>query len=270
MLGKLMKYEFRATARVFVPLYLVVVMLGLVASFSLGMTTNQSAFLQVLGVVFIMLFVVSLYALVLLSVILMLVRFYRNLMTDEGYLMFTLPVRTSQLIFSKLLVSLVWFVGAAVVAVLALYPMTVHPIITGEFNGTSVLKTVIENFGALLPRDADTRALLIVEGVSLTILAVVAFCLMSYAAISVGQSFRKNKVLLSIVFFFVFNAVSQMIYQTLLVIMTAKLKYRVITNALMTQSVQQVLIGSIIVSVLLGVGFYFLTHYMLQRRLNLQ
>lgn len=30
------------------------------------------------------------------------------------------------------------------------------------------------------------------------------------------------------------------------------------------------LIGSIVVSVLLDVGFYFLTHYMLQRRLNLQ
>lgn len=217
MLGKLIKYEFRATARFFVPLYLVAVMLGLVASFSLGRTTNQRAFLQVLGVLFITLFMVSLYAMVLLSVILMLVRFYRNLMTDEGYLMFTLPVRISQLIFSRLIVSMVWFAGVAVavVAVLALSPVTVHPIITGEFNGTAVLKTVIENFNALLPRDADTRVLLIVEGVSLTVLAVVAFCLMSYAAISVGQSFRKNKALL-------------------------------------------------------GVGFYFLTHYMLQRRLNLQ
>ena len=270
MLWKLMKHEFRATARIFVPLYLVVIMLVLLATFSLGMTTNRSVFLQVMGVLLIILFVVALYALLLLSVILMLVRFYRNLMTDEGYLMFTLPVRTSQLILSKLIVSLVWFAGAAVVAVLALYPMTVHPIITGEFNGTSVLKTVIENVASLLPGDAHTRILLIVEGISLTILTVIGFCLMCYAAIAVGQSFRKNKVLLSVVFFFVFNVITQIFYQTLQVILAIKLEYRIVTNFWSMPEVQQMLIGSIVVSLLLCGGYYFLTHCMLKRRLNLQ
>lgn len=270
MLWKLMKYEFRATARLFLPLYLAVIMLGLLASFSLGMTTNQSEFLKVLGVLCIILFGIMLYAMVLLSVILMLVRFYRNLMTDEGYLMFTLPVSVSQLIFSKLIVSLVWFVGSALVAVLAIYPMTVNPIITGEFNGTSLIKTVVENLLTSLPVDAHTRTLLIVEGASLTVLSVIAFCLMSYAAISVGQSFRKNKVLLSIVFLFVFNMVSQIFYQTLQVGMSLRLKYRIVTNFWGMPEVQQMLLGSILVSLVLCVGYYFLTHYMLKRRLNLQ
>lgn len=39
----------------------------------------------------------------------MVVRFRNNLMTDEGYLMFTLPVSVHQLLWSKLLVSMLWF-----------------------------------------------------------------------------------------------------------------------------------------------------------------
>lgn len=36
------------------------------------------------------------------------VRFYKNFFTDEGYLMFTLPVKTSDLLLSKLLVAILW------------------------------------------------------------------------------------------------------------------------------------------------------------------
>ena len=55
----------------------------------------------------------------LLTLVLMVYRFYKNLMTDEGYLMFTLPVSRSQLIWSKLMVALAWGVLSAVLAALA-------------------------------------------------------------------------------------------------------------------------------------------------------
>ena len=48
----------------------------------------------------------------------MVYRFYKNLMTDEGYLMFTLPVSRSQLIWSKLIVSMAWGILSAVLAAL--------------------------------------------------------------------------------------------------------------------------------------------------------
>lgn len=269
MLGKLMKYEFQATTRIYAPLFLVVIMLGLLASFSLNMGA-RSWFLQVLSSLLLVLFVISLYAMVLLSVILMLVRFYRNLMTDEGYLMFTLPVHTSQLIFSKLIVSLVWFVGTALAVVLALYPLSVNSMFTGEFNGTSLIKTVVENLLTSLPVDAHTRTLLAVEGTGLTLLSVISFCLMSYAAISVGQSFRKNKALLSVVFFFVLSLATQAVHQVFLIIMAGKLRYRIITNIWAMPEMQQILIGLIAISALLCVGYYALAHTMLKRRLNLQ
>lgn len=41
------------------------------------------------------------------TVVINIVRFYKNLVTDEGYLTFTLPVSSKQIIASKLISSLV-------------------------------------------------------------------------------------------------------------------------------------------------------------------
>ena len=62
----------------------------------------------------------------------MVVRFRNNLMTDEGYLMFTLPVSVHQLLWSKLLVSMLWFIAVFCVDALALV-LTVYE--DGMFAG---------------------------------------------------------------------------------------------------------------------------------------
>ena len=41
--------------------------------------------------------------------------FYRNLMTDEGYLTFTLPVKTSEILWSKLITAMLWTIISVVV-----------------------------------------------------------------------------------------------------------------------------------------------------------
>ena len=47
-------------------------------------------------------------------------------MADEGYVMFTLPVSTHTLVWSKLIVSAVWFLGAVVVDVLSLLALVAN------------------------------------------------------------------------------------------------------------------------------------------------
>lgn len=48
------------------------------------------------------------------------VRFYKNLFTDEGYLMFTLPVKASDLLLSKTLVAVTWRLISLVFTVLSI------------------------------------------------------------------------------------------------------------------------------------------------------
>ena len=67
---------------------------------------NDSALLTAGAGIGVFITIMGLCAFTLSATILIFVRFYKNFFTDEGYLTFTLPVRRSQLINSKLIMSI--------------------------------------------------------------------------------------------------------------------------------------------------------------------
>ena len=75
----------------------------------------------VLFALFAVLAAFALLAMLAVIVIVAVQRFYKNLLGDEGYLMFTLPATPGQQIFSKLLVSLVWSLMGIVVVILGAF-----------------------------------------------------------------------------------------------------------------------------------------------------
>ena len=86
MLGKLIKYEFKATGRTFLPLYGAILLVALIQRF-LG-RNNKGVFeeLNTLGN-FTNLALVGLFiALVVITLIVTIQRFQKNLLSDEGYL----------------------------------------------------------------------------------------------------------------------------------------------------------------------------------------
>lgn len=263
MLGKLLKQDFRATARIMLPLYAAVPVLGLFTNLITRLCENQNGFLiRTIGALVSFVFSLSLIAAVVTTVVLMILRFYRNLMTDEGYLMFTLPVSTTELICSKLIVSVVWFLGALAVDALGL-------LVTGRFGSyqDAVRFQVTYTFG--MPMTGAQSAGLIIEFVAFLLLCCVALCLMTYAAMAIGQSFKKNKGLMSVVFFFVLWIGTRIV---LTLIFGAF--YWPATSAVNTMTVLQALwtvLGCACVGALaFCAGFFFLTHGMLRKHLNLQ
>jgi hypothetical protein len=110
MFGKLVKHEFRATARIIPFVFLVTVFLALVhmltVRLNLGILANLSFVL-----VFIMCF-----AQVAVTIILIVWRYYKSLYSNEGYLTHTLPVAPSKHLWSKLLVGGVWYLAAILLA----------------------------------------------------------------------------------------------------------------------------------------------------------
>ena len=120
MLRKLMKHEFRATGRIMLPVFALVLLASLGANLSIrGMLDSDSSFLSTLGTILIMLFTMAVIAVGIIAFFLMINRFYKNLLQDEGYVMMTLPVSIHQQLWSKLIVSTVWFAATAVVIGLA-------------------------------------------------------------------------------------------------------------------------------------------------------
>ena len=102
MLKKLLKYEFIATGRIFLPLYGALIVVSflqkLFFDFNFGNMRNIS--LNILIGAIPVLFTTLVVAVIVTTFIMMIMRFYKNLLSSEGYLMFTLPVSVSKLIWS--------------------------------------------------------------------------------------------------------------------------------------------------------------------------
>ena len=94
-----------------------------VLSLANRLLTNFDIFrgpLNTIRILMLVAYVISIVASLAVTFILIILRFYKNLMSEEGYLMFTLPVKTSQLINSKLIVSIFWCLTSILVVISSL------------------------------------------------------------------------------------------------------------------------------------------------------
>ena len=150
MYRKLCKYEFKSLARTLLPIYLAVVIVSLInaVSFSLNDLFGASGFFGAAGdgwlvgmmqLVMMMAYFCVMVALFVLTLVVILQRFYKGLLCSEGYLMFTLPVKPWQLIAAKgtaaFVISLI-STAAAGISILLL--------VCGVYNPTEVLSTLLD------------------------------------------------------------------------------------------------------------------------------
>ncbi len=124
MLSKLIRYEWKAVARVCIPMYGGLILAAMLTHFLLGNLERFSSTLYDIITMAMSTLCFGLFmAAFVLTLIIQIQRFSKNLLGDEGYLMFTLPASVSQHITAKLVVAVlldVLSVAAAILAVLAL------------------------------------------------------------------------------------------------------------------------------------------------------
>lgn len=122
MLKKLFKQEWKSFS--FAPMVtmiiLAVVTLILMGSFMTSFWEQDNIFVNLFASLTIIAYVFSLAALSFCVTLCTAVRFYKNFFTDEGYLMFTLPVKTSDLLLSKTFVCVLWKFISIVFTVLSI------------------------------------------------------------------------------------------------------------------------------------------------------
>lgn len=135
MLGKLLKFEFKATSRTFLPLYLAALILTLLSKGFIFLQESKifadyntgiiGKIIGVLSGIIMFTFVVLLVAIAFLTFFVIVQRFYKNLFTDEGYLMHTLPVSPKAHIGAKLITSTVWVIASVAVIILSIFLLVI-------------------------------------------------------------------------------------------------------------------------------------------------
>lgn len=103
---KLLKYEWKACARTCLPLYGVLILMSLISRILYIIPKNASLDFMLPAIGYMLYMGVMMAAFVVTAVILI-QRFYKNLLGSEGYLMFTLPVTVSQHLLSKTIIAVV-------------------------------------------------------------------------------------------------------------------------------------------------------------------
>ncbi len=147
MFAKLLKYEWKATAKtlgifslaaVGVSVLAAVVLRLLVGSWK-NSVTEETMFLLIPVLTMLMGFLIlALVAYAVLVTFLLLRRFYKNKFTDEGYLTFTLPVSNHEIFLSSWLNMLIWSAisGAVVllcVGIIVLFGTAEQGLVSSEF-----------------------------------------------------------------------------------------------------------------------------------------
>ena len=278
MLGKLMKYELRATGRTMLPLFLLTLLLSVFTRMSTAVVQHtHTNITESLNMLLIFAFVLALVGTAVFSVVLMVVRFRNNLMTDEGYLMFTLPVSVHQLLWAKLLVSMLWFVAVFCVDALAIL-LAIYE--DGMLAGLpEFIRSAFENMDRYY---AVNGLLYMLEFLGVLLVSMVTACLLFYAPISIGNSFATHKTLLSVVFYFVIQAILQIFGVAVLSgVVSDTAFHRLLTDAMdnlgridtpvtAMQAAHGTMLLALFTELFLGAILYFLTYFMLRKHRNLQ
>ena len=269
MLGKLLKHELRATARIMIPVFLLLLVSECLFTLTMFLADAYDLmaldiFLGILSTVF----TITLAGTLVCNTALMVYRFYKNLMTDEGYLMFTLPATVDGLICSKLLSALIWSACTVLAEALALWISA-----RGVFVREGLELLFAEDWSIIFNLFSTGQWIsFILQAILALVLSTSASFLLFYAAIALGHSFANHKVLLSVVFYFAFTFGLQTLGSFLSVFGIVYLATD--TPPLFLDGdpaviVQAVLLISLVTSLVLAAAFYVVTRLLLKKRLNL-
>ena len=274
MLRKLMKHEFRATGRIMLPLFLILLVTAVGANFSVrGMLDTGSRFLNVLGALLVMAFVIAIMGVCVMSMVVMVQRFYKNLLQDEGYVMMTLLVSVHQHIWSKLIVSAVWFALTLVVVCLACLIMAFDVELVQQIAAgfRELFQEIYRNLSTYY---AINGTAIVAEFLVLCFVGCCAMCLQFYAALAIGHSFPNHKMAWSVLWFFLIQFIMQFLGGMGIMLLDESWLHHLLLgwtdNISAKASVHLGMVTVILGEVVYGAVFYILTTYFLKKRLNLE
>lgn len=280
MLKKLLKYDLRATFKYW----------WIAAASSLGLAVlcgialnilelpqaQTSIPLTIFSIFSIIITVIGVSAFLVAAEIFVYARFYQNFFSDEGYLTFTLPVKRSELLISKLLMALivtlstlaVIIIDAVIVALIRFGP----EFFTSEFWGMIgaylgiIIEGSIEQIGAY-------AYLYILEILVLLILGCVFSTLLVFTCITFAATItKKNKVFAAIGIYYLVNAAISFIAQLIGTVgLTGLSGWLEIIDlaAVIFPLIALVMLLFIAIFAAMCIGIYTLELWLLDRKLNL-
>lgn len=270
MLGKLLKHDFKALFRNYGLLF--IALFGVTFLYKLYLFLPRNIVLEFTNGLMGVLYVVVILGCLFGTVVINIVRFYKNLVTDEGYLTFTLPVSSRQIVASKLISTLVMDVLMAVAVLLSTLVLRSNLPVLAEMYQS------IEEALHQIANSAEWRTLA-VSVVGYSTLACIYTQMGAFTAVAIGQTNRTHKIAAGVGAYALIYFITQCVMGVVALLWALQFHLYntniVITNFEVTPiellhaaSGLFFIVGAVVV--VLGVACFFLTDYLFTKKLNLE
>ena len=194
MLGRLFKYELKATSKVLVPIYIAFIAITIISRVSIDLQVDEGSLWSFINGMGLFVFIISAITMFVATAIVIIWRFYRNTSSDEGYLLFTLPVKVYYLLIRGFLSAMIHHFLMSVFAVLGNFLMIFNRnvddnIINFSYFGNILSSLTADGIKAIFYLFLDILISTFQEIMSI------------YCAISLASLFNKHRLIFSATFY---------------------------------------------------------------------
>jgi len=277
MLRKLIKYDILADYKrygiVFAAMFLFSILLMVLDR--LTDVFKENRFFQIMMVICVMLFFAAAIVMFTMIFVIATIRFYKNLVRDEGYLMHTLPVPTWKLIMSKFITTYIWSAAATVImgicfGIVAGEPLWLFKLDVGwELLESAFVEDTVNGTAEQLRNFFLVCSVVMVLTPGFMVLHI-------YMSLALGNLFHAHKLGMSVLMFFALYIVEQILSGVTMLFMSSEMvEYLTVIDSVVPfeagyKYMMTSLILSIVYTIVLMIVFFIGSERIFSKRLNLE
>ena len=287
MLGKLIKHEWKSTCKVGCLMLLIL----LVVTF-FGWLSWQTPMWQAIGnetavvntsiwdifsIFMMMIYMVMLVGVIYGIMIYLGVHFFKTMYTDQGYLTHTLPVTKHQILGSKILVSGLWYmiIMIAVYVSMILWFLSLASLMIPEgYSLAGAWKEIapelgiaLENFKTELGWDLRSTGIYILV---YTLIAPFSGLTILFGSITLGQLFHKARVIMAIVCYIGMSVLLSLFSSVFQSFNFVNVFTDLAEEMAFGKYMNGILGFTMVTSLIMAVILYFVSHYIISKKLNME
>lgn len=258
MFAKLLKYDFRSTWGLIGGMSIIALAAGALGSVLVRALEKADGFMLALLVIAMVATVIYMVGYALAAMFILLSRFYRSRFTDEGYMTFTLPVTTHQILLSSFVNCALGMLVSILVTIIAFAIMLFFGTVDLDGQRWEFVKFCFDH----LPRLVNELGVgNILSFLVLVLVGLVCETISIMLAITIGSIIaKKHKILVGVVAYYALH----------IILTVATVAFAIYLGDTWSESTFLGYVWcNVAWSAVVSVGFYFVMHWLTNRKLNL-
>ncbi len=271
MLGKLIKYDILADWKKYAIVFASTLLLSLtVFILERDMSAVQNnAFLLIVDHFVSGAFIIMTVATAVIVFVFAIMRFYKNLVRDEGYLMHTLPVHTWQLIASKLITVYIWSAASVIVLMISTGIITGKPLWFFDFIGS--YSEFLAEINEIAGENIDFIKTFMLYGILSVLLSPLFLMSHTYFSLALGNLASSRKLGIAVLAFFAINIAEQIISAVIMSVNASDMIIpKQVSDMQVLSFINNSMFASIIISTALSLGMLVGAERIFAKKLNLE